>query len=145
MTPALSSRLRVLRAIRHKAGARLDDTSYRAILQRCAGVDSSTQIKSLAQVKAVLDEFARTGITTPPSRPQLTAMQKKMWSLWQQLADAGLINNRQMSGLVGFVKRQTGVDQLEWLNWPQEYQVVESLKRWLGRIETPSTEAQSDA
>ena len=145
MTPALASRLRTLRAIRHKAGEQLDDAAYRAILQRCAGVASSTQIRSLAKADAVLDEFRRLGIGSPPARPPLTAMQKKMWALWQQLADAGRVKNRKMAGLLGFVKRQTGVEALAWLTWPQEYQVVESLKRWLARGETPSTEGKDDA
>ena len=145
MTPALANRLRTLRAIRHKAGEQLDDAAYRAILQRCAGVDSSTKIRSVAKAEAVLDEFRRLGIGAPPARPPLTPMQKKMWALWQQLADAGRVDNRKMAGLLGFVKRQTGVEVLAWLTWPQEYQVVESLKRWLSRGETPSTEGKADA
>lgn len=144
MTPALAARLRVLRAIRHKAGEQLDDAAYRAILQRCAGVASSTQIKSLAKADAVLDEFRRLGIGSP-ARPKLAPMQKKMWSLWQQLADAGMVNNRHMSGLLGFVRRQTGVDALEWLTWPQEHQIVEALKSWLLRRATPSTDGKADA
>lgn len=142
MTPALANRLRTLRAIRHKAGELLDDAAYRAILQRCAGVDSSTKIRSLAKADAVLDEFRRLGIGAPPARPQLTPMQKKMWALWQQLADAGRVNNRTMAGLLGFVKRQTGVEVLSWLTWPQESRIIESLKRWLYRDETPSTEGK---
>lgn len=148
MTPALQSRLRTLRAIRHKAGELLDDATYRSILQRCAGVDSSTQIRSIAKAEAVLDEFRRLGIGSPPARPQLTPMQKKMWSLWQQLADRGVVHNRKMAGLQAFVQRQTGVEAkagLSWMTWPQEHGVVESLKRWLARGEMPSTEEKGDA
>lgn len=145
MTTDLASRLRQIRAIRHTAGAQLDDAAWRALLQRCAGVASSTQITSLARANAVLAEFRRLGIGAATARPKLTAMQRKMWSLWQQLADAGRVDNRKMAGLLGYVKRQTGVEALAWLTWPQEYQVVESLKRWLARGETPSTETQADA
>jgi hypothetical protein len=144
MTPALLSRLRSIRAIRHKAGERLDEVSYRAILQRCAGVSSSTQIRSLAKADAVLDEFRRLGIGAPPARPQLTPMQKKMWSLWQQLADAGLVQNRKMAGLLAYIERQTGIEakgSLAWMTWPQEHQVVESLKRWLARAKPVSPES----
>lgn len=133
MTPILASRLRQLRAIRHKAGEQLDDASYRDILQRCAGVGSSTQIRSVAKAEAVLDEFRRLGIGTPPPRKPLTPQQKKIWSLWQQLADKGLVRDRRMAGLMAWVKRQTGVDALSFMTWPQEHQVTESLKRWLAR------------
>jgi hypothetical protein len=148
MNAALQSRLRTLRAIRHKAGEALDDVSYRDILQRCAGVGSSTQIRSVATAEAVIDEFRRLGIGAPPPRPRLTPMQKKMWALWQQLADRGLVKNRRMSGLQAFIQRQTGVEAkggLAWMNWPQEQSVVESLKRWLARGENPFAEDKSDA
>lgn len=145
MTPALAHRLRIIRAIRHKAGERLDDAAYRAILQRCAGVASSTQIKSLAKADAVLDEFRRLGIGTPPPRNPLSRQQKLMWSLWQQLADAGLVRERRMSGLLAWVKRQTGVEALSWLNGAQESQVIESLKRWKARGDEPLPEGSAHA
>ena len=103
MSPTLQSKLRQLRAIRHKAGEQLDDAAYRAILQRCAGVSSSTAIKSIAKADAVLAEFARLGLGEQAKRPVLTPMQKKMWSLWQQLADAGKVDNRKMPGLLAYV------------------------------------------
>ena len=139
MSPTLQSKLRQLRAIRHKAGEQLDDAAYRAILQRCAGVSSSTAIKSIAKADAVLAEFARLGLGEQAKRPLLTPMQKKMWSLWQQLADAGKVDNRKMPGLLAYVERQTGVDakgSLAWMTWAQEQQVVESLKKWLVRKES---------
>lgn len=132
MTPMLASRLRQLRAIRHTANE-LDDESYREMLMRCAGVTSSTQIRSVAKAEAVLDEFRRLGIGTPAPRKALTPQQKKIWSLWQSLADKGLVRDRTMRGLLAWIKRQTGVDALSFMSWPQEHQVTESLKRWLAR------------
>jgi len=137
MTPALQSRLRILRAIRHKAGEQLDDASYRGILERCAGVTSSTQIRSLSKADAVLDEFRRLGIGSPPARRKLTPTGKKIWSLWQQLADAGLVRDRRMPALMAWVKRQAHVDALEFLNASQEHAVIEALKAWLERKEEP--------
>lgn len=135
MNPALQTKLRQIRAIRHTAGEQLDDAMYRGILQRCAGVTSSTEIRTLVKAKAILAEFDRLGIGRQSGRPALTAMQRKMWSLWQQLADAGLVTDRKMPGLVAWVNRQTGVAQLRWLTWPQEHSCVEALKRWLARKE----------
>jgi hypothetical protein len=56
-----------------------------------------------------------------------------MWSLWQQLADAGVAESRKMPALVAFAHRQTGLDRLEWLQPAQEDLVIESLKAWLRR------------
>jgi len=137
VTTDLASRLRQIRAIRHTAGAQLDDADYRALLQRCAGVASSTQITSLARANAVLAEFRRLGIGNTAPRKALSPQQKKIWSLWQQLADAGLVRDRSMRGLVAWVKRQTGVDALDFMAWAQEYQVTEALKRWLLRRAAP--------
>ena len=131
----LAVRMRALRAIRHKAGDRLDDSSYRAILRRKAGVDSSTQIATLAQAEAVIAEFQRLGLAAEPARKPLTRMQRKMWSLWQQLADRGLVKNRKMPSLLAWIKRQAGVDALGWLSGAQENEVVEALKAWLERPE----------
>ena len=148
LAPALQSKLRQIRAIRHKAGEQLDDVSYRALLRRVADVESSTQIRSIAKATAVLAEFARLGIGGQVPRPKLTPMQKKMWSLWQQLADAGQVKNRKMAGLLAYVERQTGVEakgSLAWMTWAQERQVVESLKKWLARGDTSFTEGEADA
>ena len=144
MTPVLATRLRTLRAIRHKAGEQLDDAAYRALLQRTAGVSSSTQIRSVAKANAVLEEFRRLGIGTTGARPKLSATHKLMWSLWQQLADAGRVNNRTMAGLLAWVKRQTNVDALNWLTGAQEHLVIEGLKSWLTRGTEPKVEV-SDA
>lgn len=70
-----------------------------------------------------------------PLLPPLSPRQKKMFSLWQQLADAGLVRERGMPGLKAWVTRQTAVDRWEWLTGHQEDTVIESLKRWLARRE----------
>lgn len=66
---------------------------------------------------------------------RLTGKQLKMFSLWQQLADKGLVRDRRMSALRAYAARQTHVEQLEWLNSHQETTLIESLKRWLARGE----------
>ncbi len=137
ITKSLPALLKQIRAIRHTAGANLEDDAYRAILKRCANVSSSTEIKRAADAKAVLDEFARLGVGQPARRP-LSPMQKMMWSLWQQLADRGAVKNRKMDGLLAYIERQTGVEakgSLAWMTWPQEHSVVESLKSWLARVQ----------
>ena len=134
MTPALAARLKKLRAIRYGHKAEIDDAAYRALLMRTAGVTSSTAITRLDQADAVIAEFRRRGIGKPSRpRPVLTPTQKKIWSLWQQLADAGYVHDRSMRGLAAWVKRQTRVDALQFLTAPQEDAVIEALKQWVSR------------
>jgi hypothetical protein len=132
----LNRLLTQIRTRRHKAKDTLSEEAYREILQRTAGVASSTQIRTIAKAKAVLAEFDRLQIAPPAGqRRQLTPMQKKLWSCWQQLADAGRINDRSMGGLQGWIKAQYSVDDIQFLTWPQEHNAIERLKRWLARGE----------
>ena len=58
---------------------------------------------------------------------------RRLWSLWQQLADAKLVTTRDRKALDAWVHRQTGVDRLEWLNEAQLDLVITSAKQWLSR------------
>lgn len=113
----------------------MDDTDYRAMLQRIAGVTSSTDIFDERKLAEVQQELNRLGAPAGPGRRPLTKPQKKMWSLWQQLADAGRVRDRRMSALLAWVKRQAHVDALGFLSAAQEYAAIEALKSWLDRKE----------
>lgn len=137
----------------HIAKAQLgwDDGLYRDILWTVCRVKSSAELDFTG--RKVFLEHLRACIKQLPStsgaarvgrsltlvklaarvRTPLTPPQRKMWSLWQQLADAGLVQERKMPALRAFVQRQTQVDRLEWLTPPQEQLVIESLRRWLAR------------
>ena len=112
----------------------MDDDAYRALLKRVAGVASSADLMTQEKADAVLDEMKRLGA---PARRPLTGSQKKIWSLWQQLADAGRVRDRRMPALLSWVKRQAHVDALAFLSCAQEYAVIEALKAWLERKEDP--------
>ena len=122
-----------------------DEDSYRDIMQAKCGVRSSGLLDFTGR-KLFLAHLRACGwlggTTTPargqkpasaPSRKPLTASQRKMWSLWMTLADAGKVDSRKMPALVAFAHRQTGVDRLEWLNANQEDLIIESLKAWVRR------------
>jgi len=139
----LNRLLTQIRARRHKAKATLSDESYRQILQRTAGVASSTEIRAIGKAKAVLAEFDRLHIAPPAGkRRQLTAIQRKMWSCWQQLADAGLVVDRSMPALRAWIEAQYGVSDLQFLTWPQECNAIERMKRWRLRGEDEVKEMQ---
>lgn len=117
-----------------------DDGTYRDVMFAVCRVRSSAELdfagrkRWLAHLKAC---GWKKGVAARSSgsarRAPLTPSQRKVWSLWQELADAGLVRDRGMPALAAYVKRQTGVDRLEWLAGRQEELVIESLKRWLVR------------
>jgi phage gp16-like protein len=118
-----------------------DDSTYRDILWTVCRVKSASELDTAGR-RAFLDHLAKCGwssatkSSTSPSnavRAPLTPTQKKMWAMWQKLADAGKVENRKMPALVAFVQRTVHVDRLEWLTWPQESLVLEALKKWLDR------------
>lgn len=118
-----------------------DDSTYRDILWAVCQVKSSADLDQAGRSRflAHLVKCGWVDAKKPgsgpirPVRKALTGPQKKMWSLWQQLADAGLVENRKMPALMAYVERQTHVSRLEWLNGAQEDLVIESLKKWLSR------------
>ena len=119
-----------------------DEDTYRDVLQSVCGVRSSADLDAAGR-RLFLEHLqkcgwkptggAQAGGKARPVRKALTGPQRLMWSLWQQLADAGLVENRKMPALQAYVTRQTQVDRLEWLNSAQEALVIESLKQWLAR------------
>lgn len=119
-----------------KASLGWDDDHYRDILFAVCRVRSSAQLdfagrkRFLAHLQACGWQGARPAAKRAV-KPALTGPQRKMWSLWQQLADLGLVDNRRMPALMAWIKRQTGVERLEWLNAAQEDLVIVSLKQWL--------------
>ena len=136
----------------HIAKKRLnwDDSTYRDVMFSVCRVRSSADLdftgrkRFLAHLQTCVRQL---GLVEPPRRaprapsrnPEaLKPTQAKMWSLWMQLADAELVEDRTMAALRAFAKRQTGVDQLDWLNRRQEDLVIESLKQWLSREEASS-------
>jgi len=120
-----------------KTWLKLDDDTYRAALAAHAGGKASSKACTVAELQAVIAHFHRAGFPKPGGgkRVTLTPPQKKMWSLWQQLADQGRVANRSMKGLCAWVKGQTdnGVEALAFLSPAQERTLIESLKRWVDR------------
>ena len=120
-----------------KTWLKLDDDTYRAALRAHAGGKASSKACTVAELQAVIAHFHRAGVPKPGGgkRVELTRPQKKMWSLWQQLADQGRVEARNMKGLCAWVKGQTdnGVEALAFLTPAQERTLIVSLKRWADR------------
>lgn len=127
-----------------KAELGWDDDYYRDILFAKCGVRSSALLdyagrkRFLAHLRACGwsggSKAGRGAVRAPAAaRKALTGPQRKMWSLWQQLYEAKVVEDRRMPALVAFAERQTSVARLEWLNAAQEDLVIQSLKAWLKR------------
>lgn len=115
-----------------------DDSTYRDIMFTVCRVRSSanmdftgrkTFLEHLRKCQSQMGIKPRGDFQRTPWSPPLRAL----WSRWQQLADAGLVKERSRDALQAWVKRQTGVDRLEWLTTHQLDLVLGSAKKWLAR------------
>lgn len=115
-----------------------DDETYRDIMFTVCRVRSSAQMDFtgrklfLAHLRACQQQMGiapRGDFKPAPWSPQLLAL----WSLWQRLADAKLVHERTRDALQAWVKRQVGVDRLEWLSTHQLDALLASAKQWLAR------------
>jgi phage gp16-like protein len=110
----------------------LHEESYRAILMRVTGQDSSATC-TVQQLDAVLREFARLGWRAKPAKRRSNRPQIRLiHALWADLAPH--LADGSDAALRAFVRRQTGVDAPEFLAGPQAAKVVEGLKAWGRRL-----------
>jgi hypothetical protein len=114
------------------------DDEYRDIMATvCGGVRSAGLLDTAGRQRLMAHMRAcKRGNGTAPLRAvhtKLPARDGKLWSLWMQLADKGLVQARTMAALNAFCGRQTGVDRIEWLNAKQWVALVESMKAWMKR------------
>lgn len=115
-----------------------DDGTYRDVMwtvcrvRSAADMDYTSRKRFLSHLQACQRQMgiAPRGDWRPaPWSPPLRAL----WSLWQRLADAGLVRDRSRDALQAWCKRQTGVDRLEWLTTHQLDAVLAAAKLWLAR------------
>jgi len=136
-----------LAAMRRKVQVRrkqlgLADEDYRAILQRVAGCNSSTECGP-SQLDELLREFRRLGWKpgqprgeTPLSRK---AQVRKIYAIWEEMRPLLAVGGK--DALRAFVERQTktpanptGVSAPEFLDPIGANRVIEGLKAWQARL-----------
>jgi phage gp16-like protein len=114
----------------------LDDATYRAML---AGLElpNSTTKMSVPELVKVLEHLKRSGFqvrSKAKERPLAGDDQSKMIrGLWLELHALGYVQNADESALAAWVKRETSVDALQWLNGKQAQATIEKLKQWRWR------------
>jgi len=115
----------------------MDDDSYRAMLRSVGGVESSKDLTPTAASR-VLKHLERSGFK-PVARlankrsSADDAQSRKILALWLALHARGIVRNSSNEALAAYVKRQTGVEALQWLTAAQASRVIEALKKWLDR------------
>ncbi len=139
MSKPLNHRTRDLARIHTlKKALNWDDDLYRDVMSQIVGATSAADLddkgraKLLAHMQARKD--AQDGKPARPARTPLDATGRKLWSLWMQAADEGLVKARTMAALNAWIKRQTGVERIEWLGAKGQADLaIESLKLWVAR------------
>jgi phage gp16-like protein len=119
------------------ARLKIDDDTRRAIQLRLTGKASLTDMHS-GEVGKVLDYLNSQGDyvpRAPGSQRRLAddAQSKMLRGLWLELHAAGVVKNPSEAALAAYVKRQTGVEALQWLSTGEASRVIEALKKWRDR------------
>lgn len=144
-TPAVFNRTKTLQLLAiGKTQLGWDDEFYRGIWlpQMGATPDDnrhySAKTLSNTQLMRALEDMKRLGFKpqhkNAGSRAQDPHPQsKKIRALWLELHTAGKVRDPSEASLASYVKRQTGVEALQWLDNAQASRIIESLKKWLAR------------
>lgn len=144
-----SNRQRLIRLIHvAKRDLSLDDDTYRSILQRFGGKESSSDL-TVPKLEQVLEHLKRSGfkvrskgkpakpkaVKAMPSRPLAQdAESKKIRALWLFLHELGAVKNPSEEALAAYVKRIAGVDALQWISGEQAERLIETMKKWAMRF-----------
>lgn len=132
----LDRRARLIRLIHVAKGQlKLDEETYRALLEREGG-QRSTTCMNVAQLETVLARLRTAGfkVKTPKKaggkRISWDMQSRKIRALWLDLHARGIVRSADESSLAAFVKRMTRKDALEWLSDADAEAVIEQLKKW---------------
>lgn len=121
-----------------KAQLALDDSTYRVLLKRVTGQDSSAKATDDGLVR-VIEELKLKGWKDKPGarrargadeRPQAAKLRALWISLWQ----LGEVEHRDDGALAAFVMRHTGMQALRWNTVADLNKAIECLKGWCQRI-----------
>ncbi|QPC44606.1 regulatory protein GemA [Kaustia mangrovi] len=127
-----------------KARAGLDEEAYRDMLETRTGKRSSTAL-SRAEAIAVIDHLKLVsnrpghGVEAAPKPARGAQALDGPYAgvcraLWISAWNLGLVRDRTDRALVSFVRRQTGIDHLNWVRDPMDArQAIEALKSWIAR------------
>lgn len=131
--PVEAGRVRLIRLIHvARRELRLDDDVYRAMLRAETGADSSAKL-SVPQLERVLARMKRAGfkVNVKVGRKLDRAPQsRKIRALWLDLHARGVVRDPSEKALAAWVKRESGTEDLAWIDSAQAARLIERLKLW---------------
>lgn len=130
--------IQLLHVARRELG--MDEETYRGALQAAtaqgnrAGKRSASDM-SVPELQRAVDHMKRCGFkvkakTAQAPRPVVLPAAKKIRALWSELHAVGRVRDKSDAALDLWIKRETGVEALAWLDVSQASQVIERLKKW---------------
>jgi len=123
-----------------KSQLQLDDDLYRANLKELTGKSSCSNM-TIPDLVKVLEHMKKSGFkVSAKKKAKLTGAHAKLFSLWQEMADAGFVKDRSYTALEKWAKANckstnngVPVTKLEWFTKGMFYQAIEQLKKWQKR------------
>lgn len=123
----------------------IDDTTYRAFLESVTGKRSTTDMtrkerwRCVEALKAKGVRFDPASHTAPTGRRDARQddddQSRLARHLWLKLKNYGALRNSSEWSLLAYVERMTKRKRLEWCTHKQITKVIETLKKWVARIE----------
>lgn len=111
----------------------MSEDHYRDVMHQVTGKRSAADLDWTGR-KKLIDHFRKLGFA--PKRKATTGLERQLWhirKLWAELAASGAVRDGGEKALEAHVKRQTGVDRVEWIDPGQASAVIEGLKSWRAR------------
>jgi phage gp16-like protein len=124
-----------------------DDEFYRGIWLPMQGATKdkdgrySASTMDIGHLFRAVEEMKRLGFKVKKAGNRALAddaQSKKIRALWLELHEQGIVRDPSEASLAAYVKRQTGIEALQWLNNRQAAQVIEALKKWQKRVMKPA-------
>jgi hypothetical protein len=115
-----------------KSKAKLDDDTYRDILERETGKRSSKGMSEVEQLKVIsaLQAIAPRQV----SQTVAGSFAKKLQALWIAGYNLGVVDDKSDKAMVAFLRRQTGLDHHRFLQDPADAnKAIDALKLWIRR------------
>jgi phage gp16-like protein len=115
-----------------KSKARLDDDTYRDILERETGKRTSKGMSEVEQLKVI---SALEAIAPKQVAQTVTgSYAKKLQALWIAGYNLGVVDDKSDKAMVAFLRRQTGLDHHRFLQDPADAnKAIDALKLWIRR------------
>lgn len=128
--PSDPNRTKLIRAIRAACARKgIDDEDRRAIMADIVPGKRSMSDMTPGQLGKLLDHLNRDWRGPNPDRAHIGKIRALWWSLYW----TGQIHKPNDEALSSFVKRQTGIEHLRFLDHRKANSVIEALKSWLER------------